>query len=373
VSVTLPTGFVIHSATLATQPCTIDSANPHLASCTAAQITDLNSLGLQVDFVAPEVGTRTLTIEATCDNDADPSNNSATLTIDVLPNIDPRLSAAPAPERARTDVPVDLLFTIETNKYSLPDARLDFSWFAAIDEFSASAPGAACGSTPSGYHCEWPMLPANSSVTIAARVRSSVRVNASISAFLNTGGTDADFSNNGAFLTFPIFVPGDVGVSVSQSVVTATSGQYFAVPGIDVTVLSAVENPFIDLTFNPARFELAGLPDGSCQQLDTVVRCVIFGMQNPGTYHVDLQGTAQGVGSVPIGIRVSAANDFNTANDERMMTLTVVDPTSPPPPPSPPPTSGGGGGGGGGSMSWLLAALLLMMWHHRRARFRVHR
>jgi hypothetical protein len=98
-------------------------------------------------------------------------------------------------------------------------------------------------------------------------------------------------------------------------------------------------------------------------------------VQQPGTYHLNLQAVPQHVAELTIPIRVVAFNDFNTENDQQMLTLNIVERTTPPPPPPPPPppSGGGGGGGGGGSMSWLLAALLLMMWHHRQARSRVYR
>jgi hypothetical protein len=372
---TFPAGYVLQSATLSGVPCTLDSANQHLATCTAAQMAPVTYAPVQVEFVAPAAGAGTLLFEATCDNDANPANDTLTLSLQVLPEIDAGLTAAPPPERARTDLPIDLLLTVQTNRYSLPDARLDFAWFSSFDDFSASAPGATCGTVSGGYRCEWTSLPANTSIPVSVRAHSSVRSNVSLNAFLNSSAQDVNFNNNTVFLTFPILVPGDAAVSVSQPTVTATAGEPFVLPGIDVVVLSEVEQTYVELALPAGHLEAATLSDGFCTQLPTVLRCVIFGVQQPGTYHLNLQAVPQVASVLSIPIRVVAFNDFNTANDQQMMTLTIVEPTTapPPPPPPPPPPASGGGGGGGGSLSWLLAALLLMMWHHRRARFRVHR
>jgi hypothetical protein len=377
VHVTLPAGFVVQTATFFNEPCTIPAATPNLVVCSAARIEATSSMFIALWYVAPQPGSYAGSIEVSAASDTDPSNNSATLNFEVMPNVDARLTAPVRPERGRIDVPVDLVFTIETNKYALPDAKLELTWFGALAEFSASAPGATCGNSPNGYTCEWPSIAANTSVQVAVRLRSSVRVSASISAFLYAS-VDTDFSSNSAFVTFPIVVPGDVALSVTQPTATATADQWFSIPGIDLIVLTEVEGAFIDLTFEQSRMDLVSVPNASCSQtnLSPVMHCWFYDVQAPGTYHFDVQVVPRGAGALPIAMRVGALNDFNTANDEQTMTLTIVASTPPPPPPPPPPPSGGnsgGGGGGGGSMSWLLAALLFLMWHHRRARSRVHR
>ncbi|HKS55834.1 MAG TPA: M12 family metallo-peptidase [Steroidobacteraceae bacterium] len=368
VHLTLPAGFVAQSATLAGQSCALTAAN--VVNCSLARIEPVSTANLTVLFVAPQPGMYAGSIEVSADSDTDPSNNSQALTFEVLPNVDGQLTAATPPDRVRSDMPADLVFTIDTNKYALPDARLDFSWFGAVDQFSATAPGAICGSSPGGYSCQWSSIAANTNVQIAVRVRSSIDTGVSISASLSAAA-DTDIFNNSAFLTFLFVVPGDVAVTVTQPLVTANLNQMIALPGVDLLVLTPVQNPFVELTFDFSRLEVMSLPNGSCFQT-TVLRCSLSGMGPPGTYSFNLQVVPRGgVGSVPISIRVGAFNDFNTANDLQTMTLTIVDPTPPPPPPPPP--SGNSGGGGGGSMDWLLAALLFLMWHHRRARSGVHR
>ena len=365
-TVTLPTSFVAQSATINGQPCPITAAEHHRVTCVLPRVAGTASM--RVDFIAPEPGTRTALVRVTADDEVDLSNNSRTITIETRPNVDARLSAPPPPERARADLPAEVVFTVQTGKYSVPDALLNFSWSLPLEEFSASAAGATCGSSGFGHSCEWTTLPANSSIPVTVRVRSSVRMSVLISALLNAAA-DTDLNNNSAFLAFPIVLVGDAGVTVAQSAVTLTRGQLTTFPGVNIVTLATLEQPFIDVTFDPSRLQFAGIDDGFCVGTlsPQTVRCVPLQMEQPGTRSLAVRFMPQVNGATSVTIRVGAFNDFNTGNDEQALTLTIVDPPTPPPPPPP---SGGNGGGGGGSMHWLLAALLLLMWHHRHLRRR---
>lgn len=370
-SVTLPADFVAQSATINGQPCPIDAAERHRVSCFLPRVE--SNASMRLDFIAPQPGTRTALIEVTADNEVDVANNSRVITIETRPNVDARLTAPPSPQRARTDLPVEIVFTVQTGKYSVPDALLNFVWFSPLDDFSASAPGASCASNASGHGCEWTTLPANTSIPVTVRLRSSARTSLSISAFLNAAA-DVDIENNRAFLAFPIVVPGDAGVLLAQPTATLTNGQFTTVSGINIVTLSPLEQPFVDVTFDQTRLLFAGIEDGFCvgTSLPQTVRCVPLSMEQLGTRSLKPRFMPQGAGAASVAIRVGAFNDFNTGNDEQTITLTIVDPTPPSssPPPPPPPA---GGRGGGGSVSWVLAVLLLAMWHHRRARLPVRR
>jgi hypothetical protein len=369
VQVTLPTGFVARSGMLGDEACALDSANPHVASCSFPRIEPLGSILLQVEFVAPDTGVQTGTIAVSADRDTDAANNTQTVQFEVQPSVDARLAAAPAPQRTRTDMPIELAFTVSTGKRTVPDVRLLLFWPISFDEFSVTAPGATCGiAEPGQYICDWTSLAGNSSVPVAIRARSSMRTDASISGFVQAAA-DTNNSNNNASLAFPILVPGDAGVSVTQPAVTATVDTFFSVPGVNIATLGALESGFIELTFDPTQLEFFML-NGSCTSGQQPLRCVLPGMEAPGTHSVNLQFVPRSTGVAPLTIRVGAFNDFNGTNDEQTISVTIVDPPSPPPPPS---SGARGAGGGGGSMSWLLAALLLVMWHHRRAHRRVHR
>lgn len=374
VAIALPTGFVTRSAAFENQPCTIDAANSYLISCTLPRLEPLVYATVSIEYIAPDAGVHTATIAVSADHDTDLTNNEGTVEFQVQPNVDGRLIAPPPPERARSDLPIDLVFTVATGKRTVPDAQLFVMPLSPFDEFSLSAPGATCGPSPNGSGsdqvCEWPSLPGNSTVPVTLHARSA-RISTGVITAAFVASVDTDPGNNNAYLSFPIVVAGDIGVNVTLPVVTATVDEFFDVPGINLVVLARTVDAVVDLTFDPARLEFVGINNGSCIQLQ-VLRCQIFDMDSEGTHPLFLQVRPRGTGAVPISIRVSAFNDFNPANDEQMMTVTIVEP---PPPPPPPPPSGGnsGGGGGGGSMDWWLAALLLMMWHHRRARSRVHR
>jgi hypothetical protein len=370
VEIALPTGFVTRSAYFENQPCTIDAADSRLISCMLARVEPLVYATVSIDYIAPDAGAHTGTIAISADHDTDLTNNDGTFEFQVQPNVDGRLIPPLPPERARSDLPIDLVFTVATGKRTVPDARLFVMPLSPFDEFSLSAPGATCGTSPNSASdrvCEWPSLAGNSMVPVTLHARSS-RISTGIVAAAFVASVDTDPGNNNAYLSFPIVVAGDIGVNVTQPVVTATVDEFFDVPGINLVVLARTVDAVVDLTFDPARLEFVGINNGSCTQLQ-VLRCQVFDMDSEGTHPLFLRVRPRGTGAVPISIRVSAFNDFNPVNDEQMMTVTIVEPTPPPPPPPPP----SGGSGGGGSMDWLLAALLFTMWHHRRARFRVHR
>ena len=369
-SVTLPVGFAAQSAMLADQPCTVDSVDRNLVSCTLARVAANFSMQFQLLYVAPQPGTGTIHFEVSCDDDADTANNSRSVTVQVLPSVDAGLTATPPPERARADLPTDLVFTVSTGKYSVPDVHLNFMWFSAVPQFSASAPGTTCDITANGFSCEWISLPANSSVPVSVRLQSHVRSTVALSAQVQSAA-DVDHSNNHAFVTFPIIVPGDVAVTLTPPAITLTSGQTSTVAAINIDSLSPLEGPLVELTFDPTRLQFSGIAHGFCfgGSSPQSVFCQLDSMSLPGRRPLSPRFTPQGgPGVVPVTVRVSAFNDFDPGNDEQTLMVTIVDPPAPPAPPPAPPPSSGGGGGGGGSMSWLLSALLLAMWHHRRLR-----
>ncbi len=85
-SVTLPVGFVAQSAMLADQPCTVDSVDRNLVSCTLALLASNFSMQFQLLFVAPLPCTGTIHFEVRCDDDAVPASNSLSVTLQVLPS-----------------------------------------------------------------------------------------------------------------------------------------------------------------------------------------------------------------------------------------------------------------------------------------------
>jgi hypothetical protein len=366
VDIALPATFSISSASLAQNPCTVQASARHLATCTLASLApdDSASLTIQYQATAPGVYAGTLTVSA--DEDFNAANNVATVNFQVAPNVDGALLAPSSPPPVlRTDQAAVFTFTATSNKYALTDARIDFNWVGALDDFSASGPGATCGATADGYSCELGTLAPNTSVPIHVQTRSSVATQVQIGALL-TSPAETEFTNNYAAVIFSYAVPGDLAVSVAQSTLGATRDQLVQVT-FDINTLTPVVNGFLEIGVDAARIDSPTLLISSnCFQVASTIRCSTA----PGSYTENFSFVPRSAGPLQITLRVGGPNDFNPSNDTSVVTVNVADPPSAPPPP--PSGGGGGGGGGGGSMSWLLAALLLMMWHHRRARSRVH-
>lgn len=365
VSVSLPQGFSFQSGQLQQAQCVVQPGASNMASCSMPRLNAGDHAVLQVAYVAPEPGVYNGSIAVAASDDTDPENNSQAIAFNVAPSVDGGLSASGV-LRAQPGVPVDLMVTVTTNRYALPDARIDFSWYATLSEFSASSPGATCTKSLSGHSCALGTIAANSSIPITVRVRADAPTSVSINASL-VSSAETDYANNYAFLTFPVLQPGDLALSVAQSSVTATAGQRFDFPAIDVNTLTQVDSPYLELQFDPARVQNPQIPEAWCIWTGQPVRCDLGGVSFPGTRRLNLSFVPQGAGPVPITLRVGGYNDFNTANDQQVVTVTIEAAAPPaPPPPPPPPAPSTGNGGGGGSMDWLLAALLALLWYERR-------
>jgi hypothetical protein len=360
VRATLPAQFSISSARLAQSSCELISQNS--VRCRHAALAPGASIPLTVDYQAGAPGVFLGSIDVLSSQDLISSNDGRTVTFEVAPDVNSSL-AAPAPGVFPAGVATEIVYTLRTNKYALPDARLDFSWFGTLDQFVATAPGANCAATANGHRCNFSTIVANSSIPVRVRIRSPGATVASINAVLaSTAETSAQ--DNAAFVSYTFLERGDLTLSTTQPAPSAITGQRAQVL-FNLDVLSTVLDGYLEIGFDPARVEAPATLIGSpCTWNTQPVRCQLGSTRSAGSYVENFSFVPRGTGSLQLTLRVGGRNDFNTANDQLAITVNVSNP--PPPPPPPPPSSGGGGGGG--SMSWLLSALLLAMWHHRRLR-----
>jgi hypothetical protein len=371
-AIALPQDFTILAAEFGFVPCTVRAAAHNLADCAVPQLETDRHTTLQVTYVPGAAGVFDGSVTLSAAEDADAANNALALRFDVAPNIDARVLAPPTP-RVALGVGADIVFTVATNKYALPDASVRFGSLGSLDEFSATAPGAACGQGAQGLVCTFGTIAADSTVPVTLHLRGSVPSSVSIAATLSSPA-ETNTADNQAFVNFPILASGDVTLSVVEPT-AATVGQEVHLL-IDVNVLSQVQQPYVELQFSTSLISLSGTNNGTfCDSVLPPVRCKVAAsissdMLAPGTYRADVIFTPRLAGPARITVRVGALNDFNAGNDEQIVTVTAASAPAPPPPPS----SGGGGGGGGGSMSWPLAPPLVLiwglMWHHRRSRRR---
>jgi hypothetical protein len=373
-AVSLPQGFTISSAQLFSGQCTV-RATRNLADCTAASIAKNSSAAVSINYVPGQPGTFDGSISVSATEDADPANNSLAPHFTVAPAVDARI-VAPTEARIAVGIVADLVFTVSTNRYALPNASVAFQKVAGLDVFSATAPGANCTDGPQALLCSFASIAANSSVPVTLQVRGNAPTTVQISASLSSPA-ETNLSDNQAVFSLPIRPQGDLAIGVANPAPSVTVGEQWHLL-IDLNVLTEVHQTYFELQFNPAQLQLMGTMNGTvCLSSASPTRCFVGtssvpGMLAAGTYRADVIFVANSAGAADITVRGAAINDFNASNDTQVATSTATNP--PPPPPPPPPLGGGGGGsggGGGGSMNWLLAALLFAMWHHRRTR--VHR
>lgn len=358
VSINLPVGFSIDSARVGTTTCAINSTAPHLASCTVVNLAALEQRALTIDYVAPEPGVFVGTVSL-ASMDADPSNNSESVSLTVLPNVNARLLAPAGRRPVRLDAPVDFVFTAETNRYTLPDATFIFG---DTDTISATVVGHTCTDMGNYFQCALGTLPPNTSLPITVRLQGTFPGTAWLYAALGSPG-ETSTADNIVQIDVPLVAPADLGIP-AQATASATSGQLTSIMVNIDTLIPGVQEAFIEVDVDPSRVQNFALQGSVAVCSNSIpMRCVFTGGAFAGQTRVELHYVSLGTGPLPITIRLSALNDFNPANDVQTLTVNVQAPSTPPPsnppPTSPPPSSAGAGGGGGGQMGWLTLVLLL--------------
>jgi hypothetical protein len=370
VTATLPAGLLVVAADLDGNNCPLQPGATNVVACSLAQLPAQSSATLAVryrgDVPGLYPGGR---LEVSADADMQASNNAQAVTFTISPYIDGELIAPPIP-RLRTDISTELLFRVTTNKRTLPDARVDFSW-SQLADVVATAPGVTCVTSATGLSCPLSTLPPNSDIPIALRARGVARTFAFLNASL-IASADNTPGNNLAFLVFEqIDDPGEATVVISNQ--TAIEGERTAL-SLFLNVTAEIHDVVLELDYDPSRLVNVTLVTG-CTSMPTPHRCEVGASRLPGSFFVQLAFTPAGIGPAPITVRVRSANDANPANDAASATVTINAPSSPPPPPPPPPPAPppsppppSGGGGGGGSVEWSLALLLAVISLMRRRR-----
>jgi hypothetical protein len=361
---TLPAGFVARSVFVFVdnlEECAIQKPAPNIAVCTLQRIPAGERRLINLRYTAGAAGMYTGTLSVAASTDADSSNNSAPITFTVSPNVDGTLLAPPE-QILRTDVPVQLPFTIKSNKYTLPDARVDFSW-SGLADVTITAPGASCANTSTGHSCSFGTLAPDTSIPFSMQMRATSPPWAFLQVRLVSPAETAP-GNNGVFYTMRVYAPGDGAIAIPQPIPDITLGvrSNFV---FDLNVSAEINDVLLELQFDPSRLAQPFM-GSNCQTTMTGMLCDFGSTQLPQSKRLAMSFLPNALGPTPVSVRVMSINDANSANDMQTATLTIVAPPPPPPPPAPPTSppatsSGGGGSGGGGPMSWLLALALALL------------
>ena len=362
VSISFPVGFSIASARVGTINCAINAPTPHLASCTV-NLAPLEHQALTIDYVAPEPGVFVGTVSLASVGDANSSNNSESVSLTVLPNVNARLLAPEGRPFVRLDTPVDLVFTTVTNQYTLPDATFIFGDNNAL---SATVVGHTCTDLGNHFLCELGDLPPNTSLPITVRLQGTGTFPSTewLYAAVNSPG-ETSSADNIVQIQIPVVAPADLGMP-AQATGSAFDGQLTSIVVNVETLIPTVQEASIEVDVDPRRVQNFSVQGGVALCSNSIPkRCLLGAGVFVGQTQVHLGFAPVGTGPLTFTIRLSALNDFNPANDVQTLTVDVqafpTPPPSNPPPSNPPPSpsSGGGGGGGGGQMGWLTLMLLL--------------
>jgi hypothetical protein len=365
-TLTFPTGFVARSVFVDNQQCGIQKPTPNVAVCSLQRIPPSETRHVSLRYTAGSAGVYTGTFAVAASGDVDSSNNSVPITFTIAQNVDGALLAPPE-QILRTDIPVQLPFKITSNQYTLPDARVDFSW-SGLADVTITAPGATCADTSTGHSCSFGTLAPNSSIPFTMQMRATSPPWAFLQVRL-VSPAETDPGNNGVFYTMRVYAPGDGAIVIQQPIPDVTLGVRSSI-AFDVNVSAEINNVSLELQFDPTRLAIP-LLGSLCQPTTTGMRCDLGVSQLPQSSRWTFSFLPNAVGPTPISVRVLSLNDANSANDMQTATINIV---APPPPPPPPPTpapatpSGSGGGGGGGPISWPLAFALALLASARLAR-----
>jgi MprA protease rhombosortase-interaction domain-containing protein len=369
--VTLSSGLRIVDAQLSGVPCTIRTpANG--ADCSVAQFNSDFGV-IHVRFIAADPGVYTATHTIAAAGDADPSNNTVTSTIEVLPEIDGHLTGPVDRQFVMVGEAKEFTFNVTTNRYALTDAELRFGWSGPVDEVSASWSGGTCTSTGSQLQCLLGTIPGNTSVPVTLRVRANTSSDLFFYANL-LSPAEMNSIDNSSHLAVFVYPLADLSVA---SFGLAPTGIVGTPASFTVTVATTNMNPasFLEVVVDPAQADSVSFP---CSNWSSPTRCEL-GTVNFQGQMLNITVTPRVTGPVPVRVRVGAQNDSNPANNEKVVTIDVLPAgTSNPPPTTPPPSGGGnsggrGGGGGGAIDPWICAALLLLGLTRRRSLLRAAR
>lgn len=359
--VTLPNSFVLQSAQMEGEQCSISGS---VATCTLATLSPNQTARVEMTFVAPEPGSFSGVIEVSAAEDADPSNNSAPLVFDVRANTDAR-AVGPTNRHVLVNETEEWVFSVENGRYALPDSSLELEYGLNVVLESISASRGTCTLESYRVRCSIGTLEPNEvfSVTMRASVTSGT------STFIYSqfsSPADIDFLNNRSQVYISVDEPGDVALAPVPSNLRGTLKERTTIQ-LEMHALTRVEESFVELGFDPAQVSDPQATNAyECEWGSRPARCRVGAIDAGETRQLTFSFVPQVEGEIPIQIRVGARNDRNASNDTQTAIVRVTAPASgPQPQPQPqPPKSSSGGGGGGGSLSaaqLLLLALLLMI------------
>ncbi len=305
--------------------------------------------------------TETLTLAG----DENPANDSAQSSIIIGSIVDVSVSQFTMGNYLYVGQNQTVPLTVLTGARPAEDVRVTVSTAPAGQLASLSTDTGSC--TRDGaqlFNCTLGDLPGNATVNMTAVVTTDSVPSYPFGQLTVRAETPRDFnlSNNSRSWLFQTALGADASVSVGAASVTGTAGTRVTLPTITVRHSGSLTNGRLELAF-PAGMAVASLSGTLTQCSGTiVVRCFL-----PSVWDENQELTLIATLDVPTAttfnavVTASASNDFNVANDQASIAVTVNAPAAPPPPNNGGGGSNAGGGGGGGRLEWFAVALLAML------------
>ena len=327
--------------------------------------------------IAPQsIGQQSLDVLVSASNDTDPSNNTASYTVEVLP---------------ATDAGVDGFNLTNVNTYqggsvtySLTASNHgDFDTTAVVNlqtepEFTLSSPANCTSPGPGRLECDIGLLPAGGTGTFEFDVHVDTdlglapadRWDGYIDAFPSTS-----LHNTAMFLhrQFSFYVWGafyDVEVAWTEPPVSVDEGESSEFVAY-VTNFGPDPVPGLTIQASVEQGVEIGMPvadRGSCTTDGQFARCAL-GQFDPGetvSFRYPYTGVSAGKYQVFVIPEFDGGYETGPVFPQAYATFDVLSTAPPPPPPSTPPKTNSGGGGGGASPLWLLTLLSGTWWSAAR-------
>lgn len=322
--------------------------------CTLASLPPNQFAAVTLSLRGDQVGSYVADLSVTASGDADPSNNTSSRPIVVVPFTDVRLDGLPQDRQLLLDEVWELPLTVRTGVQPVNDVALDV-FMSGVSFESVTSTAGSCGISQGRVFCQMATLPAQAAAIVTIRARAAVAGGFSSSARVSAP-TDADPGNNSLSGSILIDERGDATLEADAPTFTGTFGQQLQ---YGLRVLAVGPQRVSDVRVNvslPVGLSLDTITSegASCTPGANSVSCAVVDLSGGNAPRIRLLVRAQNSGTFQSTATLSARNDVNAQNNSATMTLVFNAP-------APPPTSGGGGDGGGGALGLLLLAVLLAL------------
>ena len=330
-SLRLPAGVRPRSARSTLGSCTIsDSA----VGCAIGTLRPQDDALVTVSLVSDVTGSQPLEATVSAAGDSNKSNDNASTTFKVDPNVDIGIGTLPVQSRVRVGSTVDYVFSLVTATQSVASATARVSSTAPATIVTATPSQGSCSPAGAEYVCAFGVLPANAEPTVTVRLRGEQPGFGPVTIVAAAGG-DVDPGNSTGSTMLDVDARGNVSIAAAQAGVTTAVGTAFDLPTITLTAITQTVDIRVNLSV-PASFTVeSALASGApCAVNAGSIACSFGTLPAGATRGVNLRLRANQSGAFSTGVNATAEDDSDMSNNSTSIAITV----NGAPPPNPAPT-----------------------------------